>query len=202
MANDSLSISLNEEDLKSIKETFNRIDPKAQDGIAKKMMVKAGALMEGSLKKNVANVLLKVRSGRLSNSIGFIVRGEGADLKAEIGSGVRNGKRVVYANILETGGKIVPKKSQYLTIPLPGALTASGVARKPNARSWKNTFVARAKSGNLVIFQNQTKGKVLPLYVLKKSVTIKPKLWMSKTVIQNQAKVLDIMKREIDEALQ
>lgn len=58
-------------------------------------------------KRNVANVLT-MRSGLLRRSIGFRLTDKGVD----IGS-----FGVVYARIHEFGGKIVPKRRKFLTIP-------------------------------------------------------------------------------------
>jgi hypothetical protein len=46
-----------------------------------------------------------------------------------------------------------------------------------SARDWPNTFVAKTKAGNLVIFQKRG-ATIVPLYVLKTQVTIPPRLNM------------------------
>lgn len=80
------------------------------------------------------------------------------------------------AAVHERGATIFPKKAKYLTVPLPAALDSRGVALKPRARDWMNTFVLRSKKGNLLIVQKQPGGGLKPLYVLKKSVTIPKRL--------------------------
>ena len=80
------------------------------------------------------------------------------------------------AVVHETGATIRPKNSQYLTIPLRAALDSRGVPLKAKARDWSDTFVARSKRGNLLIFQKQPGGGIKPLYVLKQSVTIPKRL--------------------------
>jgi len=80
------------------------------------------------------------------------------------------------AAVHEKGATITPKKAKYLTVPLPAALTGRGVPRKPNARAWKNTFVLKSKKGNLLIMQKRKRGELVPLYVLKKKVTIPKRL--------------------------
>lgn len=80
------------------------------------------------------------------------------------------------ANVHERGATITPKKAKYLTIPLPPALTSRGLPKKPSARDWKDTFVLKSRKGNLLIVQKQPNGGILPLYVLKKSVTIPKRL--------------------------
>lgn len=83
--------------------------------------------------------------------------------------------------IHEFGATITPKNAKYLTVPLPAALDSRGVPIKKSAREWDNTFVARTKAGNLIIFQNRGT-QVVPLYVLKSSVTIPPRLGLRETV--------------------
>lgn len=121
---------------------------------------------------------LATRSGKLVQSIKDSVRVEGStidDLQGMIGA------NVVYARIQEFGGTIVPKTSKYLAIPLPAALNANGTPIRPSARDWTNTFVARSKAGNLIIFQKRA-GKAVPLYVLKSKVYIPPRLGLGDTI--------------------
>ncbi len=78
-------------------------------------------------------------------------------------------------SVHERGATIRAKRAQFLTIPLPAALDARGIPRRPNARAWENTFVQRSKRGNLLIFQRRA-GGIVPLYLLKRSVTLPPRL--------------------------
>lgn len=78
-------------------------------------------------------------------------------------------------------GATIRAKGKMLTIPLPAALNSNGTPIKRSARQWENTFVARSKKGNLIIFQKRG-AIIVPLYVLKDQVTIKPRLGMKKTL--------------------
>lgn len=120
---------------------------------------------------------LSKRSGKLIASIGKSVRVSGSkfsDIQGQIG-----GSRI--AAVHEFGATIHAKKVKYLTIPLPPALNALGLPKKRSARDWDNTFVIRSKKGNLLIVQKQGKG-LIPLYVLKPSVKIKPRLRLGDTL--------------------
>lgn len=79
------------------------------------------------------------------------------------------------ATVHERGATITPKRARWLTIPLPPALTAQGVPKRPSARDWQNTFVIKSKKGNLLIVQKVGKD-IVPLYVLKKKVVIPKRL--------------------------
>lgn len=82
--------------------------------------------------------------------------------------------------IHEFGGRVRAKRAKYLTIPLPAALDSSGVPLKRKARDWQNTFVAKTKKGNLMIFQRRGK-EVVPLYLLRKEVMIPQRLGLKVT---------------------
>jgi hypothetical protein len=112
------------------------------------------------------------RSGALVAAIRDSVRVSGQTLDNIEG---RIGASVEYAHIQEYGGTIVPTTAKYLAIPLPNALDVRGVPLKAGPREWSNTFVARSKAGNLLIFQKQSI-RIVPLYVLKNKVTIPARL--------------------------
>lgn len=82
----------------------------------------------------------------------------------------------------EEGGTIRAKSAQYLTIPLPAAMDPRGVPLRERARQWDNTFVKKSKKGNLIIFRKIPGARELtPLYILKTSVYIRPRLRMEPT---------------------
>jgi hypothetical protein len=78
-------------------------------------------------------------------------------------------------NAHERGATIVPRKRQWLTIPLKAAKTPSGQPRKRRARDWGNTFIARSRKGGRVIFQRRGR-RAVPLYVLVKRVRLPARL--------------------------
>jgi hypothetical protein len=189
-----ISITLNKKDLVRIKAALSSLRVKDKNGVFMKAMTKATLEVEGQLKTAVSGDRLKVRSGRLRSSIGSIVTESGDSIIGMIGSGVRQGDRVKYANIQETGGVITPKRGKYLTIPLPAALTPAGVLRKP-ARQWPDTFVMKSNNGNLLIMQKKGKRvtRLVALFVLKKQVTIPASRYMSDVAERMQDKVIDII---------
>jgi hypothetical protein len=84
----------------------------------------------------------------------------------------------------EKGGTIRAKSGGYLTIPLPAAMDGRGVPLKQRARQWDHTFVKRSKKGNLLIFRRLPGARELtPLYILKPSVYIRPRLKMEPTIL-------------------
>ncbi len=125
---------------------------------------------------------LRVRSGKLRGSV-LPLKTETNEERVEggVSIGTIYGRTHFGPEGQET--TITPKKGKYLTIPLPAAMTKAGVLRGA-ARSgpWGETFLAKTKAGNLVIFgklkvmKGKSAGKlrkrIVPLFVLKKSVTI------------------------------
>lgn len=123
-----------------------------------------------------ANSLSK-RSGDLVQSLKENTAVKGSNLEnlvGEIGG-------IFYARIHEYGGTITAKRAKYLTIPLPAALNSNGTPKKKSARDWDKTFIITSKKGNLLIVQRDGR-KLIPLYVLKTSVYIPPRLNLRKTV--------------------
>lgn len=190
---------IDEADLRKIRDKLDKVDVSKRGVVIIKAFQMATLDVEQQLKKNVTGRHLKVRTGHLRNSIGSKIETKQGEIVGIVGSGVRTGKRVKYANIHETGGTIKPKTAKFLTVPLPAALTPAGVLKKP-AREWDNTFFA--KSGeNLFLMQKQGK-KVVPLFVLKKEVTIPASHYLAETVQERMATVVRIMMTHIERGLQ
>lgn len=108
-----------------------------------------------------------------------------------------------YLKAQEYGAVIRPKRSKYLTIPLPAALNSNGTPKKKSAREWQNTFIQKSKKGNLIIFQKRGKD-IVPLYVLKTQVRIPPRLGARETITKGLPyfvdKAVDAMLRGIRNA--
>jgi hypothetical protein len=132
---------------------------------------------------------LAVRSGRLRASVLPIQ----AEIKGEtIEGGISIGTIYGRVHIGPAGQTTTmkPKTGKYLTIPLPAARAGKG-GQGPGKGSakggpWGETFVAKSRAGNLIIFGKLkiTKGpragelrqNIVPLFLLKKQVTIKARI--------------------------
>ena len=124
------------------------------------------------------------RRGKLANLFQKI------DARADDVSG-RIGPRVPYGRIIERGGIIKPKRRKWITIPLPAAQTSQRVAQH-GARKFANTFFAKSKAGNLLLFQNRG-GQAIPLFVLKKSVRIPKRPYLLPAARAKQARIVEEM---------
>lgn len=126
---------------------------------------------------------LSSRTGNLSRSIRVETRGDNLN---NLGGSTYTDS--VYAKIQELGGKVVAKDKYlgvpggpYLNIPLPPNLTAAGVMRK-SAREVFNDggFIFKSKAGKWIVASNDANSNVIPMFILVKSVTLRPRLGMLK----------------------
>jgi hypothetical protein len=122
---------------------------------------------------------LSRRSGNLTDAIVRSVEVMGTTMSTIEGHIGAPG--IPYAKIQEEGGTITAKGGKFLCIPLPAALDGQGLPLKSSPRDWPNTFFAKSRAGNLIIFQ-RVGTNITPLYVLKTSVTIPPRLGMRATL--------------------
>lgn len=127
--------------------------------------------LDPQIQHNLSGTRLKRRTGRLASGISYTKAMASRDsLVVDVLS------TEPYARIQDVGGKIKARPGSWLTVPLPAALTPVGVVKAP-ARSWPNTFFKRTRAGNVVLFQKTRKGPIIPLFVLKKEITLKPTRW-------------------------
>ncbi len=159
------------------------------------------------------------RTGALAQSVKGTVKGRTLDdIRIILGAGSRT---AFYAPTQEFGtvgaGGTLPDikpnpPRKYLTIPLPITMTARGVKRqgfdiiqdgvsstgkkKYRTKDFGPTFI----SGNAVMITNQ-RGKAIPIYALKKSVAIPPRLRMGVTIDNNREMIARALGLAIDKTL-
>ncbi len=156
---------------------------------------------------------LQTRTGKLRASVSWKILPFDDQVVAAIG--VIRGPARRYARIQEEGGTIKAAPGKALAIPLPAARTASGRPRYPGGprqaekrhpgevfflkRPGKPPLICRAKK---VAGGGNRTGKVIPLFVLQKSVKLPATYWLSEGIIKHR----DVwavafngrMKRELD----
>ena len=150
------------------------------------------------------------RTGALAQSVKGTAEGRTLeDLRIVLRAGSR---RAFYAPTQEYGtvgaGGTLPDirpntPRKYLTIPLPITMTARGVKRSGydivkdgngyRTKSYGPTFIA----GNAVMITNQ-RGRAIPIYALKKSVAIPPRLRMGVTIENNRDMIAKALGLAID----
>lgn len=143
---------------------------------------------------------LQNRSGNLRRSI----RREttGVDL-ASLFSRVFSDSEI--ASVHELGATITAKNKYsrvpggpYLNIPTPSNLSATGTTiMSPGAIFATGGFIFRSKSGNFLVANK----KGVPMFVLVKSVTIKPRLGMEEAVVDEIPTLLRVLSDKMLENL-
>jgi len=145
--------------------------------VAKQAVASAVANTQRTVKTNTS---LHRRTGELMRSIHTRVKG--SDLSTLSGSVHSAG--VKYAAIQETGGTITAKRAYrgvqggaYLNIPLAANKTAAGVMRKTAKQVFQSGgSIIKSRRGNYIVIDEIG----VPMFVLKKSVTIPARLGMQK----------------------
>lgn len=141
---------------------------------------------------------LSVRTGRLKRGTTF----KPAKMSGgAIVGGVRFKAPYAGVHIGKRGKKIVvrPKTARWLTIPLSAAMTAGGRLRgSAQSGRFKKTYFAKSKKGNLILFGKVGGGeKTLPLFVLKKSVTIRQRIDVKELFRWARRAILADLKAEV-----
>jgi len=153
--------------------------------------------LDPAVQQNLAGTILNRRTGNLAARTRVTkatVTGQRVSISIET-----NG--VPYGLIHETGGTIRPKSKQFLTIPLPGALTPSGVLRKSAAELQQNpspfdtTFI---HDGTIIGDRNDN---LTPLFILRKSVEIPARRWASSAVDSTINQFLKRLQDRVDGVL-
>lgn len=159
-------------------------------GLVKRALDRAGAAHTRTMTRRFvpygSGDPIQTRSGALRRSFGWETRGTGLDTELAMFSA-----GLPYARMQEYGGTIRPKNKRYLTIPLPDALTPAGIMKggarlvskgsKYTTADGDPTFIFRSKAGKLLIGSRAKNGATKLLYVLRPSVTLKPRLGFAET---------------------
>lgn len=160
--------------------------------LTRKKLAAWGALAVQVAKRNASGGIVgKYRGGRrtgqLKRNIAMKAVEFGAgDAGILVGTGPQVGtNETKYASILEHGGTIRPKKKKFLAIPLPGV--------KGVPANYPDIFPITSKKGTHLLvaakwrrvrggMNSKRTGDLIPLFVLKKEVTIPPFHWLQGTI--------------------
>lgn len=198
-----MNITVDPKDLDRILAKIDRIRPMKRDGVLYKAFERATGKVASALRMNLSNRIMRRRTGQLANSIQNVVKMGPVGIEGTIGSGVRTGKRLPYANIHETGKPLIrPKNKKFLTIPTKYNQTRAGVMRKsaPRVIDEDGGFFKRSKSGNLMLFAKQGK-EIIPMFVLKTVVRIPARRYLSITASQNEKQFTADIEQAIEKEL-
>jgi phage gpG-like protein len=215
-----LDITIDAESKNRIKAVLDQLEPDKRDGALYKGIMAGGATALAQLKMNVTGVILKVRTGNLQRSMGMHMVLENGNWMAVVGSGAQvenpimsDGSdlkaspdiRMEYADILETGGTIVPVNRQWLTIPQDAALTDSGAPRFSARQVWQDPhgfgYEDTVILGRMIYGIRGKRERLVPLFSLVKSVQIPAKEYMAASIEESSEAVAQDMVGQIEMAL-
>lgn len=200
-----IGLKINPVDLDRLLNKLRRLSPKEQTSTFAEAWHAATRFVTRKMIDNASGKILHRRTGALSK-IQYTI--DKKKIVSIIGNRVISGNPVPYAAIHEYGGTIRPTRAKNLAIPIGRAKTAAGVARfRPRdieRSGYDDSVCFRSKAGNLILWgvkNLKTKKKLTPLFVLKKSVRVPARHWVSKTVKESQAGVVTEMERWIDKEI-
>lgn len=196
-----VDVTIRAGDVARIIKKLETLKPAGRNAVLSSAWRRGTLFMENQLKQAISGPILKVRTGHLRNSIGSQITFETGRIKSVIGSGARTGRRLPYANIHETGGVIRPKRGKYLAIPIGNMRTAAGVGKMP-ARDFFRANKSSAFIVNGIVYNAVGKTGISPSYVLKRSVTIPARHYMSLTVQKFGGNVVKIVEDWVNRAVE
>jgi hypothetical protein len=217
-----LDIVIDKNDMARISAALATLDPDAANSSILSGITKGSAIAVNALIDNLSGPILKKRTGNLAASIGMHIEKSEGVITGVVGSGAQSPNpqtmdaggddkadpmfRMIYADILETGGQILPKTKQFLAIPIGDALTPAGVARF-TAQQLKDGQ-ASGYEGSVIIdgiifglSETKTRSNMTPLFVLKSSVDIPAFEYMAQTIQQVDDQIVQTLVDEIEKGL-
>ena len=136
-------------------------------------------------KQNASNIIVRRRTGTL---VGWISQQRAVLGDKSVSWGLPdNEKESRIAKLLNEGGTITPKTSQFLRVPVPGGPADQGRGVDPFAgialRTVPGFCAVRSKTrGNPILMRRDGVEPAVPWYFLVRSVTIPPHPWFSDAV--------------------
>jgi len=173
--------------------------PKLDEAVFRGMK-KATIHVQGLARKNATNSgVFKGASGTLAGSIGREIVVAGNDIIGRIGSSI------VYAGVQEGLDKanrpraatIIKAKTKKLAIPLSAARTKAGRARFTSPRNVPNLKVIPRRGKSTLLAKVVARNKIIPMFVLKDSVTIKARPYMRPALKTGFFRATDIVMNEV-----
>lgn len=210
MSTNPIKISLDDKDLQSylshmkrkgrdMRPLFTIYEAKMKEDVLRNFRNEGsyGDMLSGTGKPGVFKKWKPLSKFTLANRPAGGILQNSNHLRMSIGNSVRKlpyymsfGTNVAYAAMMHfgtkmlPGGKLRPKKSKYLAIPMPG------VTGRP--RQYADTFFRKSKkAGTAFIYQKKDDGSVEPLFLLKESIKIpaRPFMTLSPKALEEMTKL-------------
>lgn len=193
-------------DTAGVDQMLSRVGSRLTPELIVPTMRRIGLVLEGYIRRDqLSGQALQVRTGQGRRSIFHRVVVGDHDVSVVVGADLSTAR---YMRVQEHGGTITPTKSRFLTIPLDAAKTGKGVARftarelfnNPSALGFQSAFVAKGVIFGVKGRQRSVGGKrrsvlglgeIVPLFALKRSITLKPVGYLAATQRTQMPWVLD-----------
>jgi hypothetical protein len=154
------------------------------------------------------NKSLRWRSGSLARDVDIQeVKNAGGSVVGAVV--MRAGPSEKYQKLQEFGGTITPKNAKALAVPLDAAMTGSGVIKgkynTDNIRSLNLVLIKNETTGKAVlaeIIKMKTKDKVIPIFALVGSVTVRGAHYMEDGRTFMQLEMPRVLEARIQDILQ
>jgi len=188
---------------RGIKETIANLEalPKDIDDTMKGVVSRGVDMMLEAVKGQLKNKAVGWRSGSFQSRVyPFINQG---GLGGGVGTDFKGARLREYGTAGLPGGVLRPKRAKFLAIPLPAALTASGVARGA-PRSFTEAFFKETRSGALLLMGKplaSTK-EPIPLFVMKKRVEQKAQRPFAIAEDEVRPKIVALAEKELAKMLE
>lgn len=152
-------------------------------------------LAEKYVKIEATGKSIQVRSGHYRSKIT-------REINPRLGFGLV-ANNAIYARLLEEGGTIRPKKGTFLAIPIRGTPAETKGARVGKiASTFSNIFFALSKRGHPLLMGSVGEdGEVQPLFLLRRSVKIRPHKIFATAFAEADPEIAAIFEKEISIAL-
>lgn len=175
----------------SVQTKFSRTASKQLNNVSKRLRTQTKKLAMAAGKLIRTNIATEVErfaenpTGALADSFVVLVGPSSAGEKPKAAVTIESTKP--YAGIHERGGTIRPKRSRFLTVPL------TPLARKIPAKLWgRRLFGITSKRGNKLLVTRAGRG-IRPQFLLKRSVFIKKKSYVSKALRRSQPALKNLL---------
>ena len=169
--------------------------PEAIEQAKRRALTMGTILAEKYVKIEATGKSIKVRSGHYRSKIT-------REIHQRLGFGLV-ANNAIYARLIEEGGTIRPKSKKFLAIPIKGTPAETQGARVGKiANTFSNLVFALSIRGQPILMGSVGEdGEVRPLFLLKRSVKIRPHKIFSTAFAEAEPEIAEIFNKQIALAL-
>jgi len=202
MSNATYDVNRFANELNAMIATVNTLPMRLVQPVFNRSLNKFGRSYVGSVQKSIKGrtgdkSTLHSRTGALKRAFNHstVSNGSGQSLVIWVDNSVNK-----YWRTQEEGKTIRAKPGHFLSIPTGPALTPAGVSRYTSPRQIGDLFFVKNKKGTRMLARNNG-GKLMVYFILKKEVTVPPRLGLAEKWKAQLPSIIPILKQETKIAL-